>query len=86
MTNALRQNVVVKSNGVIEIRSPELLPGMKVEVIVLVENSPAVDAARESRLQALKELFQSTQALPQAQTISEDEIAGQVAAYRAGRS
>lgn len=86
MTNALRQNVVVQSGGVIEIRSPELLPGMKVEVIVLVEGSPPADAARESRLQALKALFQSTQALPEARTISEDEIAAEIAAYRASRS
>lgn len=85
MIRALRQNVVVPSDGVIEIRSSELLPGMKVEVIVLVDGSPVAAAARELRLQALKALFQSTQALPQAQTISEDEIAAEIAAYRANR-
>ncbi len=45
MTNALRQNVIVQSGGVIEIRSPELLPGTR-----------------------------------------EDEIAAEIAAYRANRS
>ena len=86
MTNALRQNVVVQPGGVIEIRSPKLLPGTEVEVIVLMESSSAPEAAREARLRELKVLFQATQALPQAQAISEDEITAEIAAYRASRS
>jgi len=33
----------------------------------------------------LKALFKATQALPQAKTITEEEIAAEIAAYRAGK-
>jgi hypothetical protein len=33
----------------------------------------------------LKALFKETQALPQAKTITEEEIAAEIAAYRAGK-
>lgn len=41
MDTALRQRLVVQPGGVIEIRSPELLPGTLAEVIVILEESPA---------------------------------------------
>ena len=40
MNQALRQKAVVKPGGIIEINSPELLPGTMVDVIVIVENLP----------------------------------------------
>lgn len=40
MTNALRRQVLVQPGGVIQIRSPELVPGTLAEVIVLVEKTP----------------------------------------------
>jgi hypothetical protein len=40
MNQALRQKAVVKPGGIIEINSPELLPGTTVDVIVIVENLP----------------------------------------------
>jgi hypothetical protein len=36
MDTALRQRLVVQPGGVIEIRSPELLPGALAEVIVIL--------------------------------------------------
>jgi hypothetical protein len=39
MTKALKQKVMVKPGGWIEVQSPELLPGASAEVIVLVEES-----------------------------------------------
>jgi hypothetical protein len=37
MVHALRQKVTVKPGGVVELRSPELVPGSIVEVIILQE-------------------------------------------------
>jgi hypothetical protein len=55
-------------------------PGQRVEVVVIAEDEPPANRVRE-----LRELFQTTQALPQAQAITEDDIAAEIAAYRAGR-
>jgi hypothetical protein len=84
MSRALRKVVTVKAGGVIEIRASELAPGTVAEVIVLTEgDTTAVEANRGQELAAL---FKETQTLPQARAISEDEIAAEVAAYRAGRA
>ena len=82
MANAIRQTVRVKPGGLIEIRSPELTPGTLAEVIVLLESSE-VASARAARIRELAALFKATQSLPQAQAISEDEIAAEIAGYRA---
>ena len=82
MITALRKKVIVDSDGRIEIKSKDLKPGTKAEVIVLIENA---DAERQQRVRRLKTLFKTTQALPQAKTITEDEIAAEIAAYRAGK-
>ncbi len=57
-------------------------PGQRVEVVLIAEE---VEAARAVRVAEFKALFQATQALPQAQAISEDDIAAEIAAYRAGQ-
>jgi len=54
----------------------------RVEVALIAEE---VEAARAVRLAEFKALFQTTQALPQAQAISDDDIAAEIAAYRAGQ-
>ncbi|MDO8753779.1 MAG: hypothetical protein Q7J80_07785 [Anaerolineales bacterium] len=82
MITALRKKVTVDSDGRIEIKSKDLKPGTKAEVIVLIENA---DAERQQRVRRLKTLFKTTQVLPQAKTITEDEIAAEIAAYRAGK-
>ncbi len=84
MKNAIRQTVKVKPGGVIEIRSPELTPGTLAEVIVLLE-PPEVESVRQARIRELAALFNATQSLPQAQAISEDEIAAEIVAYRAAQ-
>lgn len=68
-------------NGAIEI--PEvyqtaLEEGTQIKVIVLKQ-------PRQEHIQALKALLKETQALPQVQTITEAEIAAEIAAYRTGR-
>ncbi len=53
MQTALRVNTTVKSGGRIEIRAPQLRSGEKVEVIVLMSETPA--AARRSVIDILAE-------------------------------
>jgi len=45
MVAAIRQNVTVQPGGLIEVRSPELMPGARAEVIVLLERSASDQAA-----------------------------------------
>lgn len=68
-------------NGSIEVPAAYrsgLTEGDKVKVILLKPRST-------EQIQAVKALFKETQALPQARAITEDEIAAEIAAYRAGR-
>ena len=55
-------------------------PGERVEVLVLAQDVDRVEAVGR-----LEELLRQTQALPQAQELTEDDIAEEVAAYRSGR-
>lgn len=84
MTNAIRQTVRVKDGGVIEVRAPELVPGTLAEVIVLLEGRPA-QIDRTEIVHKLDALLKKTQALPEAKAITEEEIAAEIAAYRASR-
>jgi len=54
--------------------------GEKVEIVVLA----AEDNNRAERVSQLQELFKVTQSLPQAETLSEDDILREVEAYRSG--
>ena len=82
MITALRKKVTIRADGRIEIKSANLKPGTKAEVIVLIEDS---DTERKERVRRLKALFKTTQALPQAKTITEEVIAAEIEAYRAGK-
>lgn len=84
MSKAVRKIVRIKPGGVIEIRADEFVPGTMAEVIVLTEGES--DSVGANRTQELATLFKDTQALPQARTVSEDEIAAEIAAYRAGHA
>lgn len=55
-------------------------PGQVVEVLVLAQDDDRMRALRQ-----LDTLLQSTQALPQVQTLTDDEIAAEVAAYQSGQ-
>jgi hypothetical protein len=82
MITAFRKKVTVRADGKIEIESANLKQGAKAEVIILIEDT---NAERQKRVRRLKALFKATQALPQAKTITEEEIAAEIAAYRAGK-
>ncbi|MFZ5909051.1 MAG: hypothetical protein ACOYYU_03440 [Chloroflexota bacterium] len=85
MITAYRKKVKVRPDGRIEILEPFLMPGTEAEVIVLVEDKPESAETLQARVREWEALFKKTQALPQAQTITEEEIAAEIAAYRAGK-
>lgn len=77
---AYRQFATVEESKQIILSNVPFQPGQRVEVVLIAEEErPA------ARVQELRALFQATQALPQAQAITEDDIAAEIAAYRAGR-
>lgn len=55
--------------------------GQVVEVVMIAQDN----GDSEARVRDLQVLLKDTQALPEAQAISEDEIAAEIKAYRAGR-
>ena len=57
-------------------------PGQRVEVVLIADE---VESERAVRLAEFKALFQTTQALPQAQTLTDDDIATEIVAYRTGQ-
>lgn len=77
---AYRQYVTVQKSKQIVLSDLPFQSGQRVAVVVIAEDESPADRVRE-----LRELFQTTQALPQAQAITEDDIAAEIAAYRAGR-
>ncbi len=74
-----RYATVQKSNQILLTNLP-FQPGQRVEVVVIAD-----DEQQANRVRELHELFQVTQALPQVQAISEEDIAAEIAAYRTGR-
>jgi hypothetical protein len=77
---AYKRVVTVKESGSIVLTDLPLQPGQKVEVIVFAD-----EEEQKERLRNLRALLKETQGLPEAKTISDDEIAEEVAAYRAGK-
>ena len=77
---AYRLYTTVQTSKQIVLSDLPFRPGQRVEVVVIADDEQPANLVRE-----LRELFQVTQALPQAQAISEEDIAAEIAAYRAGR-
>jgi len=82
MTIAIRRKVTILPNGKIEIQDNDLRPGASAEVIILVDEEPTIEFDQEQLLEDLQKLFKTTQALPNLEQISEDEIAAEIEAYR----
>ena len=77
---AYRQYTTVQESKQIVLSNVPFPPGQRVEVVLIAEEErPA------ARVQELRALFRATQALPQVQAITEDDIAAEIAAYRAGQ-
>ncbi|MBK5274949.1 MAG: hypothetical protein JJE30_07845 [Desulfuromonadales bacterium] len=77
---AYKQYVTIKDPAKIELSGLPFRAGQRVEVVMIAE-----DDDRATRVEELQALFRSTQALPQAKAITEEMIAEEVEAYRAGR-
>ena len=77
---AYRKYVTVQTSKPFVLSDLPFQPGQRVEVVVIAEGEPLSDRVRE-----LRELFDATQALPQAQAMTEEDIAAEIAAYRAGK-
>jgi hypothetical protein len=75
---AFDRYITVENPDQIVIGGLALKPGQRVRVTVVVE-----EGGERERSAELRALLKETQALPQAKTISEEEIAAQVAAARA---
>ncbi len=86
MVTAYRQKIIIGSDGKIIINNPLFKPGTQAEVIVLLESETDSAEEIEARVNEWKSLFKETQSLPQAQTITEEEIAAEIAAYRSGKN
>lgn len=77
---AYKRVVTVKEAGSIVLKDLPLQQGQRVEVVVFAD-----EEEQKERLRNLRALLKVTQGLPQAKAISDDEIAEEVAAYRAGK-
>lgn len=75
-----RTMVVVPDTSQIVISDLPFRPGQLVEVLVLGEEKDRPALARE-----IASLFKETQALPQIQRVSEEDIEAEIAAYRSGQ-
>ena len=78
---AYRKYVKIKDPKNLVLTDLPFKRGQVVEVVVLAQDN----VESEDRVGALKALLKETQALPQSRAISEDEIAADIEAYRAGR-
>lgn len=76
MTTYLKQITIKDPNNVVLTGLP-FQPGQRVEIVLTTAEPPS-----PAQIEALRSLFKTTQALPQAQVITEAEIAAEIAAYR----
>lgn len=76
---AYKQYVTIKDPAKMELTNLPFLKGQRVEVVMIAEDD------KLAQVDELRALFKTTQALPQAQTISDDMIAEEIEEYRAGR-
>ena len=77
---AYRTYLTIKDPKQVVLSNVPFAPGQQVEIVVLAREKDTVDRTRE-----LRDLFKMTQSLPQAQALSEEDIAQEVEAYRSGQ-
>jgi hypothetical protein len=77
---AYKQYVTIKDPAKVELNALPFRAGQRVEVVMIAE-----DNDNTAQIEELRALFRTTQALPQTRNISEEMIAEEVEAYRAGR-
>lgn len=77
---AYKQYVTIKDPAKVELSGLPFRAGQRVEVVMIAEEDD-----RTTRIEELRALFRSTQALPQTKAITDEMIAEEVEAYRSGR-
>lgn len=76
---AYKKYVTIKDPENLVLKKLPFRSGQRVEIVMIAEDEKKVSA------QELKKLFKKTQKLPKAKAVSEDQIAEEIQAYRAGR-
>jgi hypothetical protein len=80
-----RIRTTVSQDGKLSIKGLPFRAGEQVEVIVRGGKKKAA-RGRKAIAKDLKSLFKEIQSLPQAKTITEEEIASEIAAYRKSKT
>lgn len=75
---AYKTFVTIQNPNQVVLNNLPFKEGQQVEILVLANDD-------QSQIQQLKSLFSETQSLPQAQSLTEEEILDEVATYRSGR-
>lgn len=74
---AYKKYVTIKSPRSLTLRNLPFKPGQRVEIVMLADDD------QNAYIADLQALLKTTQSLPEARSITEDEIAAEIAAYRA---
>lgn len=77
---AFKKIVTVEDPDRVVLSGLPFRPGQRVEIVMIAEEDQP-----EARVAELKRLLRACQGIPAAVTVSEEEIADEIAAYRAGR-
>ena len=86
LMDTFRIRTTVSKDGKLSIKGLPFRPGARVEVVVRAETKRPSPAKRKELAGELQALFKQIQSLPQAKTITEEEIAVEIAAYRASKT
>ncbi|MBM4140464.1 MAG: hypothetical protein FJ242_03070 [Nitrospira sp.] len=76
---AYKRYVTVKDPESLVLKKLPFRAGQRVEIVMISEEE------KKATVRDLKRLFKKTQKLPRAKAISDEEIAEEIKAYRAGR-
>lgn len=77
---AHKQYITITDPARMELTNLPFRKGQRIEVVMIAE-----DDNKSAQLDELRALFKKTQALPQVQALTDDMIAEEIEAYRAGR-
>jgi hypothetical protein len=81
-----RIRTTVSKDGKLSLKGLPFQPGAKVEVIVRADVKKVSASQRKALAGELQVLFKEIQSLPQAKSITEEEITAEIAAYRASKA
>jgi hypothetical protein len=74
-----KRKIIINNPNCVILSNLPFQPGQQVEITLTTTDTQSL-----SSVEKLRTLLRETQSLPQAQTITEEEIAAEIAAYRSG--